>query len=159
MTRLSWVLRKSTSCRTITLGKAAGLKRCLSSNTKKTKMSLSFKVIKDLSQAKAIWQQLSPQKTLWDDWDFRYCFYKYYNWELFFYTGYLDGQIIGVLTLQYNPEKKFLEFFCGNYMEENKILVKKDCQQFIPDFYKQVDKEAEINCWQSFLTRILFSSM
>ena len=108
-------------------------------------MSLSFKVIKDLSQAKAIWQQLSPQKTLWDDWDFSYCFYKYYNWELFFYTGYLDGQIVGVLPLQYNPEKKFLEFFGGNYMEENKILVKKDCQQFIPDFYKQVDKEAELD--------------
>ena len=108
-------------------------------------MSLDFKIIKDLSQAKAIWQQLSPQKTLWDDWDFRYCFYKYYNWELFFYTGYLDGQIVGVLPLQYNPEKKFLEFFGGNYMEENKILVKKDCQQFIPDFYKQVDKEAELD--------------
>ena len=108
-------------------------------------MSLDFKIIKDLSQAKAIWQELSPNETLWDDWDFRYCFYKYYNWELFFYTGYLNGQIIGVLPLQYNPEKKFLEFFGGNYMEENKVLVKKGCEQFIPDFYKQVGREAELS--------------
>ena len=108
-------------------------------------MSLDFKIIKDLSQAKAIWQELSPNETLWDDWDFRYCFYKYYNFELFFYAGYLNGQIIGVLPLQYNPEKKFLEFFGGNYMEENKVLIKKGYEQFIPDFYKQVNQAAELS--------------
>jgi len=108
-------------------------------------MSLDFKIIKDLSRAKEIWQQLSPNETLWDDWDFRYCFYKYYNWELFFYTGYLNAEVVGVLPLQYNPEKKFLEFFGGNYMEENKVLLKKGCEQFIPDFYKQVDREAELS--------------
>ena len=116
----------------------------LSSNIKRTKMSLDFKIIKDLSQAKEVWQQLSPNETLWDDWDFRYCFYKYYNWELFFYTGHLNGEIVGVLPLQYNSKKKMLEFFGGEYMEENKVLIKKDCQQFIPDFYKQIDREAEL---------------
>ncbi|MDO8424775.1 MAG: hypothetical protein Q7S70_02430, partial [bacterium] len=74
-------------------------------------MSLNFKIIKDLSRAKEIWDQLSPKETIWDEWDFRYCFYKYYNFELFFYTGYLKGELVGVLPLQYNPEKKALEFF------------------------------------------------
>ncbi len=123
-------------------------------------MSLDFKIIKDLTLAKDVWQQLSLNETLWDDWDFRYCFYKYYNWELFFYTGYLKDKIVGLLPLQYNPETKSLEFFGGKYMEENKVLIagsmpdissgaplaiKNGCQQFIPDFYKQIDKTAELS--------------
>ena len=107
-------------------------------------MSLDFKIIKDLAQAKEIWNQLSPKETLWDDWDFRYCFYKYCNWELFFYTGYFKGQVVGVLPLQYNPEKKSLEFFGGEYMEENKVLIKNGCEQFVPDFYKQIDEKSEL---------------
>lgn len=108
-------------------------------------MSLDFKVIKDLSRAKDAWKQLSPNETLWDDWDFRYCFYKYYNFELFFYTGELNGEIIGVLPLQFNPETKALEFFGGKYMEENKILIKKGFEKFIPDFYKQIRKKAALD--------------
>jgi len=107
-------------------------------------MSLDFKIIKDLPQAKEIWQQFSPQETLWDDWDFRYCFYKYYNWELFFYTGYLNGEIIGVLPLQYNPEKQSLEFFGGKYMEENKVLIKNGCEHLVSDFYRQINQKAEL---------------
>jgi len=107
-------------------------------------MSLDFKIIQNLSEAKDVWQRFSPQETLWDDWDFRYCFYKYYNRELFFYTGHLKGEIIGALPLQYNSEKNLLEFFGGEYMEENKVLVKKGHERFIPDFYRQIDRPAEL---------------
>ncbi|MFH1714276.1 MAG: GNAT family N-acetyltransferase [Candidatus Nealsonbacteria bacterium] len=107
-------------------------------------MPLDFKIVKDLPQAKEIWDKLSPKETLWDEWDFRYCFYKYYNWELFFYTGSFNGKIIGVLPLEYNPGTKSLEFFGGKYMEENKIFVENDYRQFIPDFYKQIDRKAEL---------------
>lgn len=105
-------------------------------------MDLKFEIVKDIEKAKALWKQFSPCHTLWDDWDFRYCFYKYYNSELFFYAGYLGNEIIGLLPLQLNG--KFLEFFGGEYMEENKVFLDSRFATLISEFYKNIKLKAKL---------------
>jgi hypothetical protein len=107
--------------------------------------SLRFEIIKDLDKARDMWNMFTPRETIYDEWDFRYCFYKYFNYELFFYVGYVNDEPIGLLPLQWNPEKKYLEFFGGDYMEDNRVYMKKENEGYIPEFYGQIDRRAELN--------------
>ena len=107
--------------------------------------SLRFEIIKDLDKAREMWNMFTPRETIYDEWDFRYCFYKYFNYELFFYVGYVNDEPIGLLPLQWNPEKKHLEFFGGDYMEDNRVYMKKEHKAYIPEFYGQIDRRAELN--------------
>lgn len=105
---------------------------------------LKFKMISDVEEAKKIWQELSPDQNLYDNWDFRFCFYKYFNHPLRFYAGYDQGDLAGLLALQYNTELKKLEFFGGSFMEENHVFIKKGYEGYIPDFYKNINEPARL---------------
>ncbi len=108
------------------------------------KNDLKFDVISDVEEAKKIWQKLSPDQNIYDNWDFRFCFYKYFNHPLRFYAGYVQGEPVGLLPLQYNAELKLLEFFGGSFMEENHVFVKKGYEKFIPDFYENICEPARL---------------
>ncbi|MBU1876788.1 MAG: GNAT family N-acetyltransferase [Patescibacteria group bacterium] len=103
-------------------------------------MNSDFKIeiIKKIGEAQKLWNLFSLNQTLWENWDFRYCFYKYFNYELFFCVGYLKNEPIGLLPLQYNSDKNHLEFFGGNFMEENRVFIKPGMEKFIPDFYQKI---------------------
>lgn len=104
---------------------------------------IRFEIIKDLEQAHKLWDIFTPRKTIYDEWDFRYCFYKYFNYELFFYVGFVLDEPVGLLPLQWNPEG-YLEFFGGSYMEDNRVYVKQRCEERIPEFYRQIDRKAKL---------------
>ena len=102
-------------------------------------------VVKDLPEAERLWQLLSPQTTIYDSWEFRYCFYKYFNFELFFYVAYDDATPVALLPLQYNSDTGWLEFFGGdNYMEDNRVFVKPGYESIIPKIYASVDRPAKL---------------
>ena len=105
---------------------------------------ISFEIVKDLPTAERLWKLLSPDQTIFDTWDFRYCFYKYFNYELFFYVGKIEDEIIGLLPLQFNSDKGYLEFFGGSAMENNQIFIKSGCEKYISEFYKQLDKPSKL---------------
>jgi CelD/BcsL family acetyltransferase involved in cellulose biosynthesis len=100
--------------------------------------------IHDIEEAKKVWEQLSPKKHIYDDWGFRFCFYKYFNYEIYFYVGIENGEPVGLLPLQYNSEKGYLEFFGGSYMDSNQIYIKEKNDKIIPDFYKALDRPAKL---------------
>lgn len=106
-----------------------------------------FKVIKDLAQAQELWNTLSNKKTLYDTWELRFCFYKYFNYELFFYAGYEDDKLIGLLPLQYNSDKNYLEFFGDQeeWMDQNKIFILPSYEKYIPEFYNQINLPTKLN--------------
>ncbi len=106
--------------------------------------NFTVKIVKDINQAKELWNQLSPNETIYDSWDFRYCFYKYFNYELFFYVGYVDGRPIGMLPLQWNTVQNHLEQFGGSFMYDARIFIEEGFQKFIPFFYDQIDRPAKI---------------
>jgi hypothetical protein len=102
------------------------------------KNDLKFHIISDIKEAKNVWQKLSLGKNIYDNWDFRYCFYKYFNHPLCFIVGKINNEEIGLLPLQNNKEKMLLEFFGGSFMEDNHVLIKNGCENYIPEFYKNV---------------------
>lgn len=106
--------------------------------------TLEIKRIDNLEEAKNAWGKLSPDKTICDNWDFNYCTYKYFNYPLYFYVGYNNGEMVGLLPLQYNEDKKYLEFFSGGFMRDNRIFIKQDHKECIPQFYNAITKTARL---------------
>ncbi len=105
---------------------------------------INFKIVKDINQAKELWNQLSPNETIYDSWDFRYCFYKYFNYELFFYVGYVGDEVVGLLPLELNSDSGCLEFFGTYYMETNRVFIKFGFEYLVSNFFSQVDRKASL---------------
>ncbi|MDD4332684.1 MAG: GNAT family N-acetyltransferase [Patescibacteria group bacterium] len=105
---------------------------------------INFKVISDITEAKNIWLQLSYGKSIYDDWDFRYCFYKYFKFPLYFIVGYDADLEIGLLPLQYNPKDKYLEYFAEEFMEDNRLYIREGYEKYIPDFFDFIKEPVNI---------------
>ncbi|MFA5184611.1 MAG: GNAT family N-acetyltransferase [Patescibacteria group bacterium] len=95
-----------------------------------------IKIFHDLAEAKRLWNKLSPQRSLYDLWDFRYCFYCHDVQPLHFYAIYEDGQAVGLLPLQYNELLAAYEFFAENFMEENRPFVKAGYEHLVPELFR-----------------------
>ncbi|MCK5466132.1 GNAT family N-acetyltransferase [Candidatus Parcubacteria bacterium] len=106
--------------------------------------TLKIKRIDNIEEAKSVWMKLTPDKTICDNWNFRYCFYKYFNYPLHFYVGLDKEKIVGLLPLQYNEEKRYLEFFGGSFMSDNRIFIKPEYKKCIPQFYGSISQTAEL---------------
>jgi len=119
---------------------------------------IEIKKIELLDEAEAVWKKISPNESIYDDWDFRYCFYKYFNHPLRFYAGYDGEELAGLLALQYNSESKRLEFFGGSFMEDNHVFIKKRSanrsgwpanrsgwhEEYIPKFYENINEPSRL---------------
>ena len=75
--------------------------------------NLTFRNISNLEEAEKAWKSLSPNKVLYDDWDFRYTYYKYFNYPLNFIAGYDQGELVGLLPLMWDPTKGCYDFLPG----------------------------------------------
>jgi len=84
--------------------------------------TLKLKIITNLNDTKKFWELFSPKKNIYDDWDFRYSYYRFFQYPLFFYILFAADAPVGLLPLQYNTNLKLLEFFGGSYMEDNMIF-------------------------------------
>ncbi|MCI0679916.1 GNAT family N-acetyltransferase [bacterium] len=109
----------------------------------------SIRIIDDEENLREIWGTLSPQKTLYDDFDFRLCFYK--SWSprppLFCYAVFdADGKAIGLFPLQKNIKKGFLEFFGGQFMEYNKIFVADGYEAITRFLFEAVTLPKNLEC-------------
>jgi len=106
--------------------------------------NIQFECISDVRKAEEIWNEFSYKENIYDSWDFRYCFYKYFAFPICFYVAKLDGEPIGLMPLQYNTEKKYLEFFGGCFMEDNRIFMKSGYESFMPRFCEVLDRPARL---------------
>lgn len=98
---------------------------------------LSIREVNDLKSAESLWHALSPKKTIFDEWDFRYCFYKYAPLPLKFLAAYEGEELVGLMPLQIHPKHGF-EFFAEDPCEENRPFVKAAYEKIIPDLYKAI---------------------
>lgn len=103
-----------------------------------------FECIQKIEDAQKWWSVFSPQKTICDSWEYRYCFYKLPQYKIFFWVGFVQDEPIGLLPLQYNSDKQYLEFFGGSYMEDNRVFIKSGFEQYISEFYKQIQEPARL---------------
>jgi hypothetical protein len=95
-------------------------------------MIYKTKIINNLAECKQLWDKLVDIETLFDNWDFRLAFHNP-EYQLNFVVAYHNELPIGLLPLQYNKDKNYLEFFGGSFMNNNRI-------------YTQYDIEAVNNC-------------
>jgi len=105
---------------------------------------IRFELVQDIEKAKHWWNFFSANETLYATWDFRYAYYKYTKYPLYFYVAFLHDEPIGLLPLQYNSSKKYLEFFGGSAMENNQVLYKPGNEFCIELLYKQIDQPAKL---------------
>jgi len=102
--------------------------------------NLKIEIINDIEKAKKIWNKLSPNNVICDDWNYRYCFYKYFNYPLHFYVGSDKEEIVGLFPLQFNEDEKYLEFFGGGFMRDNRVFVKSGYENSVKQFYDNITK-------------------
>ncbi len=110
--------------------------------------STQYKIncVTDFEKAKELWEQFSPDQEIYDNWNFRYIFYKYYNYPLHFYTASINNEVVGLLPLQYNTDEKYLQFLGGGFMEYNKVFISSLHEQCISLLYQAIDKKANLEC-------------
>lgn len=107
-------------------------------------MSLEIRCVKDIQKAEIIWNLLTPAKSLYDTWEFRVLCYNVFPYEISFYTAYENGVPVALLPLQYNHEKKYLEFFGGGLMENNQIFHKPGYEKVIAQLYEAIHQKAKL---------------
>lgn len=109
-----------------------------------------FKVVRDIEEAKDLWEHFSPHKEIDDEWDFRYTFFKRLHYDLHFIVEYEQEKPIGLLPLQMNnlnglmppyyrkDGNAFLEFFGGDDTDSNAVFQKSQTTHFM-DYIKSLD--------------------
>lgn len=107
-------------------------------------MAIAFRTSSDLSEAQKIWEKLSRPHTIYGDWQFRYFFYRYFNYPIVAIIAEESGEPVGLLLLQHNTDKGYWEFFGGSYMEDNQVLLASGYESLVPEFFCQVPKPAKL---------------
>jgi len=108
----------------------------------------SLSVISDLPEAERLWRALSPRRTIFDEWEWRYCFYKHNPQTLCFLAVFAGksedeaeasgpDQAVGLLPLQHDPVNGY-EFFAEDPCEENRPFVRAGREAVIPELYAAI---------------------
>ncbi len=105
---------------------------------------IRFEQIQDLENARKWWHHFSPGEMLYDEWEFRWLFYKQEEYPLHFFLGFENDEPIGLLPLQKNTDKNWYEFFGGQYMENNQIYVKPGYEEARREFYKLLHEKTNL---------------
>lgn len=103
-----------------------------------------IKIVTSLEEAKLVWSQLSPRQTWYDEWDVRYEFYRSFNYPLRFYTCFSRNQPVAVLPLQFNTQKRVLEFFGTKWFEENRVFHAQGFADWVTELYKRIECPAQL---------------
>lgn len=108
------------------LPKTAQNKHLYSSGVSRLIPRLTLKVHTDIESCYFLWNKFSPNKTLFDLWDFRYAWLRGYGYQQYFYTLYEGKKVLGTLPLWYNEQEKYYEWIGGYWMEGNSFFTEDD---------------------------------
>lgn len=70
-----------------------------------------------------LWEKFSQKDSLFQLWEFRYCWFLGYKYTPFFYTIYEKNKPLACLPLWYNSDEKRYEWFGGYWPEDNYFFV------------------------------------
>lgn len=104
---------------------------------------IEIRVVTDLNTAASLWQEISPRRVIFDDWNFRYGFFKYEPYPLCFRAAYelVNGneQLVGLMPLVDYPIYGH-GFIAEEPCEENRVFVKPGYDFVIKELYDSLDK-------------------
>lgn len=84
--------------------------------------NLRVTVKSQLDECKMLWEEFSPNLTLFDTWDFRLAFLKGYNRTAHFLTLKNGQENVALLPLWYEEDNKRYTWFGSTWQEENKFF-------------------------------------
>lgn len=86
--------------------------------------SLQIEIVSDINRCFSLWQQFSQPQNLFDTWEFRYAFWKAYQYKLHFILLKTQKENVALLPLWYEPDEKRYTWFGSVWQEENNFFVK-----------------------------------
>ena len=89
----------------------------------------STKIVSDIDLCKELWAKFSPEKSIYDLWDFRFEFWKVFRYEPYFVVLSDAGEDVGLLPLWYVSDKESYFWFGdvgdnNDWQEDNDLWVK-----------------------------------
>lgn len=110
--------------------------------------SIQLEVVSDPDCCYQLWDEFSPQKTLFDTWEFRLAFLKGYKRRLHFILLKNEKENLALLPLWYEPKEKGFEsfgyaWFGSTWQEENSFFVKDPL--FVPLLLAACPRPVELN--------------
>ncbi len=97
---------------------------------------MEFKICQDIAECKKLWNEFSPNKRLFDVWDFRMCFYDSGDNEPYFIAGWDGKGVVGLIPLSFSKSKNRYEYFGGWFTAERNLFFLKD-KVMLPIFLQQ----------------------
>jgi len=86
--------------------------------------TLQIEVISDIDSCFKLWEEFSPQKTLFDVWEFRLAFHNAYKYEPYYLLLKSQYEHLALLPLWYEDDKKRYSWFGGDWQEEVRLFTK-----------------------------------
>ncbi len=117
--------------------------------------NLKLKITNEITECQNLWQQFSPDESIFDLWEIRVAFYNGYKFNPYFLSFYKDQEIIGLLPLWFNSNPTFgklvsdfekYTWFGGGWPEDNLFFVKNE--DIIPLMLLAAPKPLELACVQ-----------
>lgn len=104
---------------------------------------LKLKIHFDLDRCAFLWNQFSPDDSLFNLWEFRLAWQQGFGYQPYFYTLYLGQKPVGLLPLWFNKREKRYEWFGGTWPEDNHFFVTDE--KFIPLLIKILPRPIFLN--------------
>ncbi len=103
---------------------------------------IDIRTITDLKTAETLWREISPRHVIYDDWDFRYGFYKYEPYPLYFRAAYEVGngreELVALMPLV-DYEDYGHGFMAEDPCEENRVFVRPGHEAVIRELYEKLE--------------------
>ena len=98
-------------------------------------LAMEFKICKNLDECRSLWNRFSNDSRLFDNWEFRNCFYDPEDNELYFIVGYESGTPVGIIPLCFSKSSSQYNYFGGWFPERNSFFIKDKAK--LPEFIAQ----------------------
>lgn len=103
---------------------------------------IDIRVVTELHEAERLWREISPRRVIFDDWDFRYGFYKYEPYPLYFRAAYEvnkdQEELVGLMPLVDYPEYGH-GFIAEEPCEENRVFFKPGHETIVRQLYESLE--------------------
>ena len=84
----------------------------------------NIEIISDIKKCFELWKEFSPQKTLFDTWEFRFAFYRSYRYKPYFLLLKRGAENLALLPLWYDESRKKYTWFGSDWQEEIRFFAK-----------------------------------
>jgi len=84
---------------------------------------IKVEIVSDIDRCKSLWNQFSPDESVFDNWDLRMAFHEAYGYTPYFLVVRNKYETLGVLPLDWDQAEDEYMWFGGDWLEDQKFFV------------------------------------